>query len=94
MRTRDVLGGPAERRPATRRGHRAVRRGTLAGHRETVDTLTPTLEQIAIDRGEQVRDDAVAITLLSKRVPVVAFDNNYFAGFAPETLRPLAALPA
>jgi hypothetical protein len=88
------LGGPAERRPPTRRGHRAARLGTLARDREAVDALTPTLDHIVIDRGEQVRDDAEAIKLLSKRVPVVAFVNNHFAGFASETLRQLAALLA
>jgi hypothetical protein len=29
---------------------------------------------------------------MSKRVPVVAFVNHHFAGFAPETLRQLAML--
>jgi hypothetical protein len=64
----------------------------LLGDREAVDALTPTLDHIVVDRGEQVRDDAEAIALLSKRVPVVAFVNNHVAGFAPEALRQLAAL--
>jgi hypothetical protein len=34
--------------------------------------------------------DAEAIKLLAKRVPVLAFVNNHFAGYAPETLRQLA----
>ena len=46
------------------------------------------------DRGEQVKADAEAIKLLAERVPVVAFVNNHFAGFAPETLRQLAELLA
>jgi uncharacterized protein YecE (DUF72 family) len=64
----------------------------LLGDREAVDALTPTLDHVVIDRGDQVREDAEAIKLLSKRVPVVAFVNNHFAGFSPETLRLLAAL--
>ena len=64
----------------------------LLGDREAVDKLTPTLDHIVIDRGEQVKADAEAIKLLAQRVPVVAFVNNHFAGYAPETLRQLVAL--
>jgi hypothetical protein len=66
----------------------------LLGHREAVDALTPKLDHIVIDRVGQVADDAEAIKLLAKRVPVVAFVNNHFAGYAPETLRQLVALLA
>ena len=66
----------------------------LLGDREAVDKLTPTLDHIVIDRAEQVKADAEAIQLLAKRVPVVAFVNNHFAGYSPETLRQLAALRA
>jgi len=51
----------------------------LLGDRAAVDALTPTLDHIVIDRGEQVAADAEAIKLLAKRVPVVAFVNNHFA---------------
>jgi ABC-type Fe3+-hydroxamate transport system substrate-binding protein len=64
----------------------------LLGNREAVEALRPTLNYIVIDRGELVRADTEAIQLLSKRVPVVAFVYNHFAGFARETLRQLAAL--
>jgi uncharacterized protein YecE (DUF72 family) len=64
----------------------------LLGDREAVDALTPKLDHIVIDRAGQVADDAEAIKLLSKRVPVVAFVNNHFAGYAPETARQLVAL--
>ncbi len=37
-------------------------------------------------------DDARAIRILRQRVPVVAFVNNHFAGYAPETVRQLVAL--
>ncbi len=64
----------------------------LLGGREAVDALTPTFDHIVIDRGEQVAADAQAIGLLRQRVPVVAFVNNPFAGYAPETVRQLVAL--
>jgi uncharacterized protein YecE (DUF72 family) len=66
----------------------------LLGDREAVDALTPTLDHIVIDRGEQVVEDARAIQVLRQRVPVVAFVNNHFAGYAPETARQLVALTA
>ena len=47
-----------------------------------------------IDRGAQVAADARAIRVLRQRVPVVAFVNNHYAGYAPETVRQLAALTA
>jgi uncharacterized protein YecE (DUF72 family) len=64
----------------------------LLGDREAVDALTPTLDHIVIDRGAQVGADARAIQVLRQRVPVVAFVNNHFAGYAPETARQLVAL--
>jgi hypothetical protein len=39
-----------------------------------------------------VAADAQAIGLLRQRVPVVAFVNNHFAGYAPEAVRQLVAL--
>jgi hypothetical protein len=47
----------------------------LLGDREAVDALTPTLDHIVIDRGEQVAEDARAIRLLRQRVPGAAFVN-------------------
>ena len=64
----------------------------LLGDREAVDALTPTLDHIVIDRGGQVAADAQAIRVLRQRVPVVAFVNNHFAGYAPETARQLQSL--
>ncbi len=62
------------------------------GGREAVDALTPTLDHIVIDREAQVADDARAIQVLRQRVPVVAFVNKHYAGYAPETARQLVAL--
>jgi hypothetical protein len=64
----------------------------LLGDRDAVDALTPTLDHIVIDRTGQVAEDARAIQVLWPRVPVVAFVNNHFAGYAPETARQLGAM--
>jgi hypothetical protein len=57
-----------------------------------VDALTATLDHVVSDRRGQVEQDAQAIRLLLQRVPVVAFVNNHFEGYAPETVRQLMAL--
>jgi len=64
----------------------------LLGDREAVDALTPTLDHIVLDRSAEVAADAQAIRRLRERVPVLAFVNNHFAGYAPETLGQLAEL--
>jgi uncharacterized protein YecE (DUF72 family) len=64
----------------------------LLGDRQAVDALTPTLNHIVIDRGAEVEMDARAIHVLRQRVPVVAFVNNHYAGYAPETVWRLVAL--
>jgi hypothetical protein len=64
----------------------------LLGDREAVAAVTPKLDHIVIDRSAQVAADAEAISLLRQRVPVVAFVNNHFAGYAPETVRQLVRL--
>ncbi len=61
----------------------------LLGDRAEVDKRTPTLDHIVVDRIDQVHDDAQAVRLLSERVPVLAFVNNHFAGYAPETIEQL-----
>jgi uncharacterized protein YecE (DUF72 family) len=62
----------------------------LLGDRNEVDRLTKKLDHIVVDRQDQVHADAEAIKLLAKRVPVLAFVNNHFAGYAPETVSQLA----
>ena len=64
----------------------------LLGDRVAVDALTKTLDHIVIDRGAEVETDARAIRVLRQRVLVVAFVNNHYAGYAPETVRQLVAL--
>jgi hypothetical protein len=63
----------------------------LLADREAIDALAPTLGHIVTDRGAEVEADARAIRVLRQRVPVVAFVNNHYAGYAPETVRQLAA---
>jgi hypothetical protein len=46
-------------------------------------------DRVAPDRSGQVRSDALAIRELAERVPVVAFVNNDFAGYAPQTVAEL-----
>src|SRR5262249_18234637 len=61
----------------------------LLGDRAEVDKRTSKLDHIAIDRSEQIRSDAQAIRLLAQRVPVLAFVNSHFAGYAPGTIQQL-----
>jgi uncharacterized protein YecE (DUF72 family) len=61
----------------------------LLGDRHEVDRLTKKLDHVVIDRQDQIETDAEAIKLMAKRVPVLAFVNNHFAGYAPETVREL-----
>jgi hypothetical protein len=49
------------------------------------------LGRAVFDRSGQVRTDALAIRELAERVPVVAFVNNHFAGYAPQTVAQLLA---
>jgi uncharacterized protein YecE (DUF72 family) len=61
----------------------------LLGDRAEVDQRTPTLNRTVIDRTDQIGADAQAIRLISERVPVLAFINNHFAGYAHDTVQKL-----
>lgn len=63
----------------------------LLGDREAVDARTDTLNRLVLDRSAEVSEDAAAIKELQGRVPVLAFVNNHYAGYAPATLLQLAA---
>jgi hypothetical protein len=45
--------------------------------------LLATLYRTVFDRTDQIESDAGVIRLLSERVPVLAFVNNHFDGYAP-----------
>ncbi|MCS6978073.1 MAG: DUF72 domain-containing protein [Gemmatales bacterium] len=61
----------------------------LLGNREEVEKLTQRFDHIVVDRSANLAEDAEAIQRLRERVPVLAFVNNHYAGFAPETIRQL-----
>jgi hypothetical protein len=61
----------------------------VLGNRAAVDAATKALDHIVIDRSGQVRADALAIRALAERVLVVAFVNNHFEGYAPQTVAEL-----
>jgi uncharacterized protein YecE (DUF72 family) len=62
----------------------------LLGDRKAVDDLTDKLNRTVIDRTEHVRQNAEAMVRLAKKVPVRAFINNHYAGYAQDTARQLA----
>src|SRR5262249_303133 len=64
----------------------------LLGDRQAVDAPTRTLGHVVIARRPEVADGARTIRILRQRVPVVAFVNNHFAGYAPETARQFVML--
>lgn len=61
----------------------------LLGDREEVDRRTKALNRVVVDRDEQLVRDAEAIRMLAGRVPVLAYVNNHFEGYAIETMRRL-----
>jgi uncharacterized protein YecE (DUF72 family) len=64
----------------------------LIGNREAVEKLTTTFDRIVIDRSEELSECARSIEEMARRVPVVVFTNNHFAGYAPQTARDLHRL--
>jgi len=66
------------------------RSGPLRPCLET-STESVDVDRVVIDRSGPVRADALAIRELSERVPVVAFVNNHFEGYAPQTVAQLLA---
>jgi hypothetical protein len=64
----------------------------LLGDREAVDALPRPLDPVVIDWAGHLEADAQAVRLVWHPVPVVAFVNNHFAGYGPETVRQLMAL--
>jgi hypothetical protein len=62
----------------------------LQGDRTAVDDLTEKVDQIVIDRSNQLAEDAKVIKQLSKQVPLIVAVNNQFSGYSPETIRMLS----
>lgn len=63
----------------------------LLGDRAEVEARTKLFDHVVVDRTAQIQADAQAIQQLRQRVPVLAFVNNHFAGYAPATIRQLRA---
>jgi uncharacterized protein YecE (DUF72 family) len=61
----------------------------LIGNREATEKLTTTLNRIVLDKSEELAECARSMEELARRVPVIAFTNNHYAGYAPETGRDL-----
>jgi uncharacterized protein YecE (DUF72 family) len=64
----------------------------LIGNREAVEKLTTTFDRIVIDKSAELAECARSIEEMARRVPVVVFANNHYAGFAPQTARDLHRL--
>ena len=68
----------------------------LIGNRAATEKLTTTFNRIVIDQSAELAECARSIEEMARRVPVVVFTNNHFAGYAPETaleLHRLLGLP-
>jgi uncharacterized protein YecE (DUF72 family) len=64
----------------------------LIGDRKATEEKTKTFDRIVIDRDAQLARWAELLRALLERLPAVfVFANNHFAGFAPATIRDLAA---
>lgn len=64
----------------------------LLGDREGIEKITTTWERIVIDRSAELAETAEVIKAISRRVPVVVFTSNHYAGNSPETARQLRRL--
>ncbi len=64
----------------------------LIGDREAIEKITQTWDKIVIDRSAPLAETARVIQKIARRVPVIVFANNHYAGHGPETVRQLRAL--
>ena len=64
----------------------------LLGDREGIEKITTTWNKVVVDRSDEMHQIARALTELSIKVPVLAFVNNHYAGFGPETAETLRRL--
>jgi hypothetical protein len=72
-----------------------TRQGSHGAGRACINASGSSAGSLAVPQGSprlSEREDARAIRVLRQRVPVVAFVNNHYAGYAPETARQLRAL--
>jgi uncharacterized protein YecE (DUF72 family) len=64
----------------------------LIGDREAIEKIATTWDKVVVDRSAELAETAEVIRAVATRVPVYAFINNHYAGFAPATARDLRAL--
>ena len=64
----------------------------LIGDREAIEKITTSWDKIVVDRSTGLAESAEVIRAVARRVPVVVFANNHYAGFSPETVRQLRGL--
>jgi len=64
----------------------------LLGDRDAIEKITTTWNKVVVDRTDELKRVAQALTELSIKVPVLAFVNNHYAGFGPETADTLRQL--
>ena len=64
----------------------------LLGDREAIERVTTTWGKIVLDRSAELAETAGVIERMARRVPVVVFANNHYAGYSPETSRQLREL--
>ena len=64
----------------------------LLGDREAIEKITTTWDKPVVDKSESLAETAHVIRTLARRVPVIVFANNHYAGHSPATVRDLRAL--
>jgi uncharacterized protein YecE (DUF72 family) len=64
----------------------------LIGDRKGIEEVTTAWDRVVVDRTERLRALAQRIRQIARRVPVVVFANNHYAGYAPATCRELREL--
>jgi uncharacterized protein YecE (DUF72 family) len=64
----------------------------LLGDRAGIEKITTTWDRIVVDRSAEMAETAEVIKTMAKRVPVVVFSTNHYAGNSPETARQLRRL--
>ena len=64
----------------------------LIGDREAIEKVTTTWGRTVVDKSAELAETALVIKQMARRVPVVVFVNNHYAGHAPATVRELRHL--
>ncbi|HTF91093.1 MAG TPA: DUF72 domain-containing protein [Planctomycetota bacterium] len=64
----------------------------LIGDRKAIDLLTDRFDKVVVDQAPRLAKWAELLREASNRLPrIFAYANNHYAGYAPETIRDLAA---